>query len=214
MKILILILIGFSALQAKSFDQELKAYLNTKLTSYERVEFTITKMPKNFKSIKINNERELKLIKNNAYVSVKIYDGRGNESLALITLKVKLFKKVLVANKKINANEILTPSMFKIKFEDVSQIDAGLVEEKDLELYKSRFIIKEGSILSLGMVEIIPAVNSGDKVVMHTGKNGVEVSLEALAKEDGLVGDIIRVQANNRVFKAKIIDKYNIMLVD
>lgn len=214
MKIFLFILLAFTTLQAIPFEEVLKVYLNKKLSSYERIEFSIIQMPKDFRKVEINNEKNLKLVKNYAYVPVKIYDGKNNISLALITARVKLYKTVLVSKQKFNVNDILNESMFESRLEDVASINGNLVETKDLHLYRSKGLIREGTILSKDLVELIPIINSGDKIVLHSGKNGVEVTLEAVTREDGLLGEVIRVQANNRIFKAKVIDKYNLMLVE
>ncbi len=214
MKILLLISLILSTTSAKPFEEVLKVYLNKKLSSFERIEFSIIQMPKDFRKVEINNEKNLKLVKNYAYVPVKIYDEKNNISLALVTARVKLFKTVLVTKQKLNGNSSLTEAMFETKLEDVASVDGNLVDAKDLHLYRSKGLIREGTILSKDFVELIPIINNGDKIVLHTGKNGVEVTLEAVTREDGHLGQVIRVQANNRIFKAKVIDKYNLMLVE
>lgn len=205
---------GFVSLHAKSFDNELKSYLHSKLSSFEKIEYSIVKMPGNFKRIEINSERDLKLVKNFAYVPVKVIDGNESVSSAVLTVKVKLYNQVLVAHQNIDANNNLENGMFSRKLEDVSLIKSNFIDVNEVKLYRSKVSIKEGMILSGDLVELIPIINKGDKVVVHTGKNGVDVSLEAITREDGLSGEVIRVQANNKIFKAKVIDKYNLMLVE
>lgn len=214
MKILLLILLGFITLQAKPFDEALRTYLHNNLNSFEKIEYSIVQMPKNFERIEINNERNLKLVKNFAYIPVKVFDKKDKVSLALITVKVKLYKTALVAAQKVNANENLTVAQFESKIKDVASIESSLIEPIDLSLYRSRVSMKEGTILSQDLVELIPIVSKGDKVIVHAGKNGVDISIEAITREDGNSGEIIRVQADSKIFKAKVIDKYNLMLVE
>ncbi|MEW6654024.1 MAG: flagellar basal body P-ring formation chaperone FlgA [Bacteroidota bacterium] len=214
MKFLLLILLGFFSLQAKSFDEAMKTYLHNNLSSFDKIEYSVVQMPRNFGRIEINNDKKMKLVKNFAYVPVKVFDKNDNVSLAFITVKVKLYKTALVAVQKVSANEILTEALFQSKMKDVASIESSLIEPRDLNLYRSRVSMKEGTILSKDFVELIPIINKGDKVIIHAGKNGVDISLEARAREDGHLGEIIRVQVESKIFKAKVIDKYNLMLVE
>jgi flagella basal body P-ring formation protein FlgA len=75
-------------------------------------------------------------------------------------------------------------------------------------------MIKSGTILTSDMIEEIPIVNKGNKVIVHAGKNGVDIAVDALTRQDGCAGDIISVQASNKIFKAKVIDKFNLTLVE
>jgi flagella basal body P-ring formation protein FlgA len=76
-------------------------------------------------------------------------------------------------------------------------------------------LIRAGTILSEEIIEPIPAVNKGDKVVLHTGGLGVDVSIDVTARQDGSVGDVISVYSNgNKFYKGKIVDKSNLTLVE
>ncbi len=214
MKFLLFILLGFVTLQAKPFEDELKSYLQSKLGSYEKYEYQVVQKPKGFKRMKINNEKSFRLVKNYAYVPVKIYDEKNNASSALLTVRVKLFKTVFVTIQKVNAGENLFATMFERKLEDIASLDGNLVGEQDLSLYRSKVLVKEGTVLTKELVELIPIVNKGEKVIVHAGKNGVDVTIDAVTRQDGCPGDVISVQANNKIFKAKVIDKYNLTLVE
>lgn len=214
MKVFFFILIGFLSIHAQQFENELKSYLKSKLGAYEKFEYQVVQTPRGFKKMEINSEKVFRLVKNYAYVPVKLYDEKNNQSYALLTVRVKLFKTVFVSIQKINSAENLFPTMFERKLEDVATLDGNLVDEKDLSLYRSKVLIKEGAVLSREQIELIPLVNKGEKVIVHAGKNGVDITLDAVTRQDGCTGDVISVQANSKVFKAKVIDKYNLILVE
>jgi len=213
-KIFLFILLAFVSLQARPFEDELKSYLQSKLSSYEKFEYQIVPTLSGYKKIEINNDKSFRLVKNYAYVPVRVYDAKNHASTSLLTVKLKLYKTVFVSAQKINLNESLSLSWFDSKLQDVSSFSSALVNEAELTTLRSRVLIKEGAVLTHELVELIPIIYKGEKVIVHAGKNGVDVSIDAVTRQDANAGDIISVQANSKIFKAKVIDKYNLMLVE
>ena len=214
MKALLLILLGFVSLYADTFDAQLKTYLREKLSMFEKFEYQIVQAPKSYSKMEINSEKNFRLVKNYAYVPVKIYDKQNVVSVSLLTVRVKLFKSVLFSIGNINQNELLASSMFSQKLEDVASFADKVIDPDKLVNKRSRLLIKAGTILTVDMLESIPAINKGDKIVVHAGKDGVDISVDAISRQDGCVGDVISVQSNNKIFKAKVIDKFNLTLVE
>ncbi len=197
----------------KSFDAQLKNYLDAKLKSYDKYEFQVVRLPNSYSKIEINKGKEFRINRGYGLVPVDVYTNRNSVSSAMITVRVKLFKNVFVAAQKINRDQALSKKMFVRKIEDVTNIEGSFVEsENELSLYRSKFAFRQGSVLVKEMIEPIPVVNVGDRMLLHTGKNGVDVTLDVVARQEGCLNDIINVQAEGNVFKAKIIDQYNLLL--
>lgn len=214
MKTLCLILFSYVSLSADSFDAQLEKYLAEKFASYKKFDYQLSQMPKSFSKLEINTAREFRLAKNYAYVPVIVYDKKKFPSQSFLTVKVKLYKEVLVANEKINQNTALNYTMFGTRLEDVSLYSDKVVDVKNIAGKRSKVPIKSGSILTSDMVEQIPVVFKGDKIVIHSGRNGVDISVDAISRQDGCIGEVISVQSNNKIFKAKVIDKFNLTLVE
>jgi flagella basal body P-ring formation protein FlgA len=215
MKILFLILIGFVFGDGNNFDSAVKIYLDNKLSDYTKYEFQILQPLEKFSRIEINTGKKFKIVKNYGYLPVVVYDNENKASSSLLTIKLKLFKNVLVASQVVNRRENLTNGMFTEKIADVSLLTGKPVSlyENILE-HRSKVLIKEGDILLNEMIEPVPVVNKGDSVILHAGKNGIDVTVDCLARQEGCAGDVISVQSVNKLYKAKIIDKYNLMLVE
>ncbi|MHB8907061.1 MAG: flagellar basal body P-ring formation chaperone FlgA [Melioribacteraceae bacterium] len=213
---LISILIGLVFGQGQNFNAQLKKYLDEKLNSYAKYEYQIIQAPKNYSRIEISDDRKSRLDKNYFYLPVKIYDNKNFASLSLLTIRVKLYKNVFSASREIKRNENLLPNMFEVKMADVSLYGDNVVNvTEDISNYRSRVLVRTGTILSEEIIEPIPAVNKGDKVVLHTGGFGVDVSIDVTARQDGSVGDVISVYSNgNKFYKGKIVDKSNLTLVE
>ena len=213
---LLSILFGFLIAQDKNFDAHLKNYLDEKLNNYVKYEYQIVQMPKNYSRIEINTEKKSRLTKNYFYLPVKIYDSKNSLSGALITIRVKLYKNVLVASNEIRRNDNLSPNLFDVKIEDVSMYRGKTIDvEENLANFRTKVLVKAGTILSKEMIEPIPIISKGDKIILHTGGTGVDVSIDVIARQDGCAGDVISVYANgSKLYKAKIIDKSNLTLVE
>lgn len=213
---IISILVGFVLGQGKSFDAQLKNYLDEKLSSYSKYEYQVVQKPKEYSRIEINSEKNFRLNKNYGYVPVKIYDKNNSSTFSLLTVRVKLFNNVLVAANTIERGQKFSNASFKSELIDVSTYEGKIFNrESELENFRSKVLIKEGVVISESMVEQIPVVVKGDKLTMHAGGNSVDISLNVIARQDGCVGDVISVSSTgSKLYKAKIIDKNNLMLVE
>ncbi|MEJ5350743.1 MAG: flagellar basal body P-ring formation chaperone FlgA [Melioribacteraceae bacterium] len=212
--LLILLQIFFNS--DKAFESQLKNYLDEKFASYDKYEYQVKEMPKNYFKLVLDYEREFNLNKNYAFVPVKIYDRKNKVSFSLITLKVKLYQNVLIALQNIDRNELLSENQFTHKLIDITNVRGKVIQNLDFaEGFRAKTKIKNGSILIEELIEPVPDVFYNDKLILHAGKNGVDISTEVTAREDGRIGDVIRVVTNdNKLFKAKIIDKYNVSLIE
>lgn len=213
---LLIILLQIFSQSNKQFETQLKNYLDEKLSTWDSYEYEITGMPKNYFRLELDYDREFIINKNNATVPVKLYDKRNNVSLSIVTLKIKLYKKVLVAIQEINRNEQLSSTYFERKVIDITNIRGKPISDLNFtEGYRAKTKIKRGSVLIEELIEQIPDIFYNDKIILHAGRNGVDISTEVIAKEEGKIGDVIRVVTNdNKIFKAKIIDKYNVSLIE
>lgn len=213
---LILILIGFVFGQGNGFDARLKKYLDEKLSGFVKYEYQILQAPAAYTRIEINEEKNFRRSKNYAYIPVKVYDTNNFVSASLLTVRIKLFKNVFAASKKIQKNEKLLRSLFIVKIADVSLFEEKTVDTaNDLSNFRSKVLIKEGTILSENLIEEIPVVNKGDKLILHAGGIGVDVTIDVVARQDGYLGDVVSVYSNgNKLYKGKIVDKNNLTLVE
>jgi len=213
---LISILFTLIIAQNNYFDVQLKKYLDENLKSFIKYEYQVEKMPKSFTKIEINYEKTFRLSKNYGYVPVKIFDKNNSVNQTILMVKFKLYKNVFLASRNINKSQDISSGMFISKLEDISDLSNNLVDEtKNILKYRSRMFIKEGTILTEELIEPIPIVNNGDKVILHAGRNGVDISIEVIARQQGCIDDVISVSnMSNKLYKAKIVDKFNLILVE
>ncbi|MEW6507388.1 MAG: flagellar basal body P-ring formation chaperone FlgA [Bacteroidota bacterium] len=197
-------------------EKELQKYIEKYFVSFEKIEFQFAENINTSSKIVIDEDREPRLSKNILLVPVRLISRNKNESKSFITLKVKLYKTVLVAAHDIQKDELLSPEQFKKELKEISLVNGTIFSDENFPAAsKSKVRIRENSILVNEMMEKMPDVLPDDRLILHAGRNGVDITTEVISRERGNIGDIIRVISDQRkIFSAKIIDKYNVLLIE
>lgn len=196
--------------------KEIRNYLEKIFPDCERIEFSIDDKTAGSQKYLIDEEREPRLNRNLLLLPVKIVDRKKNVSKSFITIRIKLYKTVLVANQEINKDEILSSFQFRSELKDVALLSGTPVTETgQLTGSRSRARLKNGTVLLKEMIETIPDILPEDRLLLHAGRNGVDITTEVTAREKGNIGDVIRViSEQKKIFTARIIDKYNVLLIE
>lgn len=212
----ILLNIVFLFFTGAGVDNLVNDYLSEKLSGYEKIEYQIVNAPENYSSIEIDNEREFKLAGNTGYIPVIIKKNNSRGSSSYISVKLSMYQYVLVALKDVKKGEPLSPEDFDIRLEDVSKIKGNAITNPGLiETFRSKFTIKENTILVKQIVEGVPVMFVGDKINANVVQGSVVISTDAYARQEGGVGDIIIVRtSDNKQFRAEIIDNKNVLILE
>lgn len=213
MKSILLILFSFLFVSQNSIENELRDYLLKRFSDCEKLEYEIASNIKLSTIEGIDYSREYSVNKNIVTIPVLL---RKNQSTAnsYLSVKIKLYKTVLVAAENIDRNEILFNNNFRKEVKDVSILNGTPISELDNNSgLVSKLYIRQGSVLLREMTEGIPDIENNQRVTLHAGKNGVDISLDVTTREKGFIGDIIRVVTpENKILRAKIIDKNNVVI--
>lgn len=211
MKMLLLILSLFFS--NDSLDKQIKNYLDKHFSAYPNYEYEIMSVPKNEKGIVIQSDKEFSINKNMVYIPVKI-TGKGTSSSSFISVKVKLYKYVLVARQTVNSKTELNASMFRPTLVDVTGLRGTPVENFDeLNNLRSNSYLSTGKVLMQEDVENIPLIFNGDEVTAIKNIGSVTISVLAYSREEGSAGEKIKIRTvDNKQFTATIIDKKKVSI--
>ena len=213
MKSILLILFSFLFVSQNSIENELRDYLLKRFSDCEKLEYEIASNIKLSTIEGIDYSREYSVNKNIVTIPVLL---RKNQSTAnsYLSVKIKLYKTVLVAAENIDRNEILFNNNFRKEVKDVSILNGTPISELDNNSgLVSKLYIRQGSVLLREMTEGVPDIENNQRVTLHAGKNGVDISLDVTTREKGFIGDIIRVVTpENKILRARIIDKNNVVI--
>ena len=214
MNTLLLTIITSILFSGHNFKSELNNYLNQKFNNYKNYEYTIVKFPKNYKKIEILKNDRLNVSGGFAYVPVKIISKNKRIVRSFITVHVKLFKQVLVANNPIKRFDSLEPSEFTSKIVDVSKVIGKLIIQPSiLKNYRSKIEMKAGTILTSEIIEKTPIIKIGDHVKANYFSGNVAITLNAIARQDGVVGETITIMTDNsKQFRAKVVNSKQVII--
>lgn len=199
-----------------NLSEQVSALLKSKLLRYDRIEFEIITLPKGeISSVKIQSDKEINVSGEFAYIPVEIFE-KSRKSTSLITCRVKLFKKVYVVNRKVVRGEVLNKSVFDFKEMNVTRLnDNYLINLENISGFRARMDIREGTIIVKDNIEPLPVIRVDDRVTAFFSKGNVEISFEALAKQEGLTGDVIRIiTSEKRYYRAKILDSITVKIIE
>jgi len=210
------LIILFSLLVADStIESSIDNYLKTKLTDYVSYEFEIVRVPKSYKSFEIDYNESYKLNGDKLYLPVTVTKRNNEQTPSNILLRVNLYKLGMLANKNIERNSELTSNLFRYALIDVTKLRSDLANVNEMESMRNRLFIEKDSPITETMIEEKPAVYSGDVVWLNSIVGTVNIKMPGIARQEGSVGNIIRVKTDdNKLFRVRVIDSKNVLVLE
>ncbi len=213
----LLIILSFAGQGKNSFSDDLNNYLMKNLSGkFEDYKYEVLQMPKSYDKIEFLKTDDFNLSRNMVYIPVKIFQKNSRVIESILSVKLKIFKKVMVASKDILTRQQLDDKDFCLKKTDVSLINGiPLTSFKSINILRSTEFIKAGEILTKEMVEPVPIIKAGDPVTAKYIESNVLITFNALSRQDGALGDVITIIAKDKkLYKAKIIDAKNVIIIE
>jgi flagella basal body P-ring formation protein FlgA len=212
MKHLLFILFGIQIL-AQSFEDQSLQYLQKEFPEYEKIEIQLQNNFSPDEKIIIDSTRNISLSRGIALIPVFATRGKKTSS-SVVSVRVRLFKKLLIAAKDFEKKESFTQSGFEEKVMEVTRLNGNPVNiDFVVSNYRAKSFIKKGEILFEEKLEKIPLISSGDKVFAEVRNGNVIVTTEAFARQYGSTGDLIEfVSLNNKIFKARIVNANKVIV--
>lgn len=211
MKFILFILLS-SQLFAQSFEQLALDYLIKKFSEYDKIEIESRNKNDKDEKIIIDENREPKLGKGFILIPIFIESGTDKKQ-SLITCKVHLYKNVLIAAKDIKRQETLSENLLRKQLIEVTSLfGSPLTDFNEITNRRTKSFFKEGEILLKEKTELIPMINTGDKILAEVKFGNVIVTADAFARQNGNEGDVIRIISNNKILNAKVVDHNKVIV--
>jgi len=129
---------------------------------------------------------------------------------------MKAYKEVLVAKTDIDREQQLTEENTILKKVDCSEMIEHVLEQGSLKKeMTTRKPMKAGEVLDKRFIKVKPDVVRNTEVrVFFSSNDSLMVTIDAVALEDGLVGEWINVENKNykKVYKGKIIGENRVLV--
>lgn len=195
-------------------DSEVDSYLQKNFSNYVKYEYEIMDMPKSFNEIEVNQNVGFRLAKDIVYVPVTVTNANGNFESHL-KVKIKLYRFAFIANDNIERNSDLNLSQFRVEIVDVTELREEPLPVHELQNIRSKMFVSKGSALLGSMVEQKPDIEAGDVVWLNSTLGNVNIKISAIARQEGKVEEIIRVKTeDNKLFRAKVLDNKNVLVLE
>jgi flagella basal body P-ring formation protein FlgA len=201
-------------------DLLVRSYMEQQLAEYEYAEYEIVSVPKLLKNnnfeVNINYDRAFRLSKGHGYIPITVIDNMGSELSSYITVEVRIYQTVLVAQRNIGKGDMLNPGDFDYQRIEISHLFGEPVTDiSSLSDSRAKANMRSGDILVERLIERKPVIFRNDNITAFSGMGNVFVEVPAKALQDGHIGANIRIEtANNRIFIAKIINEQFVKIVE
>ncbi|PID62453.1 MAG: flagella basal body P-ring formation protein FlgA [Ignavibacteriae bacterium] len=196
---------------------DIQKLLTDKLPEYTKMEYNVLS-PKDadLSNYLIDNSREVIVNKGYAYIPVINKITSGTRKNGTITLKIKLFKNVLVSTRSIRRNENISEHDFMVEEREISHLRFKPANiSSSINHLRARRDIEENVILSNYMVELVPDVCRGDRVEAIFANKSVNISFMVTARTEGVAGEIIKVKRDDRrIFRATVLNNTTVKIIE
>lgn len=195
--------------------EDIDRYLSKELSGYEKIEFSIVKVPE-FKKIIVLEDSHLNVSGKTAYVPVKLTTKENKEKQTFLTVSLKLYKTVFVAKERIDRKKPVSPADFEISMADIAGARGTFIPvTESLAGFRTKTTVRKGDFLIAEFLEKEPVIFSGDRVKAYFVNGTVSVDFFVNSRQDGVEGDIIRVVTHdNKQYKARVVDSKNVIIIE
>lgn len=211
------ILLSVLLLLASNEQLNITNVLQKKLSNYKRFEYKLVSHKKiDFENILFDSERETRLASGYAYLPIKVRSFSNNYKNSTLTVKVKLYEDVAVANRKLKRAETITSNDFRIEEREVSSLRSKPIKFfKKLKKLRVKRSIKSDAILQDNMFEPIPDIKKGERISAVYQRGIVKISFDVTSRTEGVIGEMIKVKrTDNKLFKAIVVNSKQVKIIE
>lgn len=160
---------------------------------------------KNVQDWSLNIKSELP--KGTFTIPVQVIRTDGSSSTLWVNGRLTTKRRVPVANRILQFNDRVAPTDFNWEYRDTSYALDGVPTSEEIVGHKLRQGLRVDEILWKNMLERERAVRRGDLVQIRSTSGAWEITMNAIAQQDGFVGDTINLKnpRSNTVLVGQVI---------
>lgn len=147
--------------------------------------------------------------------SFRIMCGDENQGDFQMMISCSLMREVLVATRRFNRGEDVSPADFQVQICDVlGSPSVPVPVDGNIADWQTRSPIGAGQILFWRDLEQKPLVHRGQMVEAIAVEGSMRITVKAQVMEDGREGDLIRVRnlSSNRDIQARILNEHTVQV--
>lgn len=147
---------------------------------------------------------------------INVYVDNNLVKTLNLPVQLKVYKEVLTAKEAMIRDQAVTAENTYVQKVDVAdKLDYILTSENLSKDIKTKKPMRQGEVLDKRFVKIKPDVVRNTEVrVFFTSNDNLMITIDAIALEDGLLGDYVNVENKNykKVYKGKIIGENRVLV--
>ncbi len=186
-------------------ERKIKNHLFTKCSTCE---FTIqiNSVPANIKS---DWEIDTRIDMTKTILLVPVYSLSDATSKGQIVAEVKKFAQTPVVSQLIKQGDVISQDQIQYEIRPIRSFSEVILNSNLIIGMQATKTLQVGQLISYKDVRKEMILKKGQLVKAMIGVNSLEVSINAMAEENGSVGDVIKVRNmdSSKYFSARIIDK-------
>jgi len=127
-------------------------------------------------------------------VPVEVMKEQGEKQIFWIQGRLNVFRQVPVALRAIGLGERLQKSDIGLERKDLTFAQDSTPNIEEIQGRRLKQSLRAGSVIFSNHIEQEKALRRGEVVKIRSGQGGWEVALSAVAEQDGVIGDSVRVR--------------------
>jgi flagella basal body P-ring formation protein FlgA len=158
----------------------------------------------------------LPVLRGNVSLPVEVVCGGATEKRFVVSVKIRRFGNVLFAAKQLSRHAQVGEEDILVQKAETTTLPADILRQPgQLQGKRTSRIVSNGSVICGSMLEAPPLVTPEDRVNLIVRTKSVTVSVDAVAKEDGRLGEIVTVERRGvrGRLKAKVVNEKTVVLV-
>lgn len=208
-------LLSFGNAPGGNLKAEIISALNRTYYGYKSIEIEFTQPLNENNSIKISSSKSITVNNNIALIPV-LLNNRGVITEKYIPVRIKLFKDVYVCVREVDRNNQLNLADCMVETIDIAPFRKKPVEiSAPISTFMYSYNLHPGEVLFSENLIRIPIVKNGDRITAEYILNGVTISFEAVARQNGAEGDCISIiSPDKKQFKAKVLNNSTVEVME
>jgi flagella basal body P-ring formation protein FlgA len=142
------------------------------------------------------------------------HEGRLRETIQ-VKVRTKTFQDVVVAAGRIDRHAIITPDDLSIDRRETTLVRKQFyLTGADVVGQRAKRFLQAGELVYADALESPPLVERGSEIEIYFTKGPLQISLPGVAREDGRLGDEIKVKCSEtkKIFKGSVLDSGTVLV--
>jgi len=142
------------------------------------------------------------------------HHGKAVRSISF-RVRVKRFQTVVVSAAQLDRHTVLQPQHLRLSRRETTKLrlNTFAAVQPLLGLRVSR-IVRAGEVITENLVETVPVIMRGNRVEIVVQKGTLQIKMPGIAREDGRLGDIIKVKSpeTRKILRGKVINPATVVV--